>query len=235
MGAREAKVSLQDAIDSGQIVSIGQLLERATAEKLEVTRNGRDYLGLRGSDGRRFRVHFGFANDSRTHRPTSTPPQPEPKAVCNVRRSEGYWIYALTAHSPDGKRKACYIGQTVNLKRRFREHLRRNRPGHASFFESAASLACPGSIGGFDPSAGTCGAWPDAGRIVRCQSCAVLTASKKGNHARILDRRLNTGTRRTGCTAPPQEISSRGVGNRRWWHSLAAKAGRGRQGHQAAR
>ena len=35
MGAREAKVSLQDAIDSGQIVSIGQLLERATAEKLK--------------------------------------------------------------------------------------------------------------------------------------------------------------------------------------------------------
>lgn len=140
MGATEAKASLQEAIDSGQIVSIGQLLERATADKLEVTRNGRDYLGLRGSDGRRFRVHFGFANDSRMHGPISTPPQTEPKTVCNVCRSEGYWIYALTAHSQDGKRKACYIGQTVNLKRRFREHLRRNRPGHASFalFEWAA-------------------------------------------------------------------------------------------------
>ena len=48
-------------------------------------------------------------------------------------RPLGYWIYALTAHSHDGERKACYIGQTVNLKRRFREHLRRNRPGRSSY------------------------------------------------------------------------------------------------------
>ena len=71
MGAREAKASLQEAIDSGQIVSIAQLLERATADKLEVTRNGRDYLGLRGSDGRRFRVvprRFVWNLTARIHR-----------------------------------------------------------------------------------------------------------------------------------------------------------------------
>lgn len=134
MEAVEAKASLQAAIDSCQIASIRQLLDRVAADKLEVTRNGRDYLGLRGNDGRRFRVHFCFVNDSRAQRPAlPLLPPPRAKPVPDVRRTGGYWIYALTAHSRDGERKACYIGQTVNLKRRFREHLRRNRPGHASF------------------------------------------------------------------------------------------------------
>ncbi|WP_374590618.1 GIY-YIG nuclease family protein [Aquabacterium sp.] len=133
MEAVEAKASLQAAIDSCQIASMRQLLDRVAADKLEVTRNGRDYLGLRGNDGRRFRVHFSFVNESRTQKPAlPAPPLPESKAVCDVRRTGGYWIYALTARSSDGERKACYIGQTVNLKRRFREHLRRHRPGHAS-------------------------------------------------------------------------------------------------------
>lgn len=134
MGAVEAKASLQAAIDSRQIASMRQLLDRVAADKLEVTRNGRDYLGLRGNDGRRFRVHFCFVNDSRAQRPAlPVLPLPDSQTVRDVRRTGGYWIYALTAHSCDGERKACYIGQTVNLKRRFREHLRRHRPGHASF------------------------------------------------------------------------------------------------------
>ena len=44
-----------------------------------------------------------------------------------------YWIYALLAHSTkDDQRKACYIGQTANLERRMREHLKPPRPGRGS-------------------------------------------------------------------------------------------------------
>jgi predicted GIY-YIG superfamily endonuclease len=33
------------------------------------------------------------------------------------------WVYALTTCSHDGSKHACYIGKTVNLPRRMREHL----------------------------------------------------------------------------------------------------------------
>ncbi len=123
-----------------------QLLDRVAADRLDVTRNGTAYLGLRGRDGKRFRVHFSFPNESHRRSSTSlTPPQLAPREVRVVLPKAGYWIYALLAHSPDGERKACYIGQTVNLKRRFREHLRRDRPGRASsaLFEWAASEEAP--------------------------------------------------------------------------------------------
>jgi hypothetical protein len=139
MSVKEHKASLQAAIDSGQIGTMRQLLDRVTADELEVTRNGFDYLGLRRRDGRRFRVHFSFTNDSRSPRAAESP-RLELKMVRDVPHANGCWIYALIAHSRDGERKACYIGQTVNPKRRFREHLRRRCPGHASFalFEWAA-------------------------------------------------------------------------------------------------
>ena len=112
------KTRLQADISSGEINTKQKLLERAALLDLKVTRNGRDYVGLLGPDGKRFRVRFCFSDNTQSVSPE----------------------YPLTAHSRDGERKACYIGQTVNLKRRFREHLRRNRPGHASFalFEWAA-------------------------------------------------------------------------------------------------
>ncbi|WP_375167383.1 GIY-YIG nuclease family protein [Herbaspirillum huttiense] len=68
-------------------------------------------------------------------------PTPDPWNRTNVRRLRAHWIYSLTAYSRDGERKACYIGQTVNLIRRFREHLLRHRTGRTSFafFEWAAN------------------------------------------------------------------------------------------------
>lgn len=45
----------------------------------------------------------------------------------------GFWIYALTAHSQDGRRKACYVGQAARLAKRFRAHLHRKREGHGSY------------------------------------------------------------------------------------------------------
>lgn len=123
------KTRLQADISSGEINTKQKLLERAALLDLKVTRNGRDYVGLLGPDGKRFRVRFCFSDNTQS----VSPEYPADTDAAASIRPLGYWIYALTAHSPDGKRKACYIGQTVNLKRRFREHLRRNRPGHASF------------------------------------------------------------------------------------------------------
>jgi hypothetical protein len=123
------KTRLQADISSGEINTKQKLLERAALLGLKVTRNGLDYVGLLGPDGKRFRVRFGFSDDKQS----VSPKYPAETSATASIRPLGYWIYALIAHSHDGKRKACYIGQTVNLKRRFREHLRRHRPGHASF------------------------------------------------------------------------------------------------------
>lgn len=45
----------------------------------------------------------------------------------------GFWIYALLAHSKDGERKACYVGQAARITKRFREHFRQKREGHGSY------------------------------------------------------------------------------------------------------
>lgn len=42
-----------------EISSKQKLLERAALLGLKVTRNGRDYVGLLGPDGKRFRVRWG--------------------------------------------------------------------------------------------------------------------------------------------------------------------------------
>ncbi|EKN6008500.1 GIY-YIG nuclease family protein [Yersinia enterocolitica] len=65
--------------------------------------------------------------------------QPVSNRMRDSPRTDGYWIYALMAHSNDNQRKACYIGQTCNIKRRFREHLRhRIGRGSSPLFEWAA-------------------------------------------------------------------------------------------------
>ena len=123
------KTALQSEILRGQITTKQALLDRAAALGLVITRNGRDYLGLLGADGKRFRVHFRFsANVSPALAVT-----PEDGAPASEIRVRGSWIYALVACSSDGTRKACYVGQTVNLRRRFREHLLRPRPGRGSY------------------------------------------------------------------------------------------------------
>lgn len=123
------KTALQSEILRGQITTKQALLDRAAALGLVITRNGRDYLGLLGADGKRFRIHFRFsANVSPALAVT-----PEDGAPASEIRVRGSWIYALVACSSDGTRKACYVGQTVNLRRRFREHLLRPRPGRGSY------------------------------------------------------------------------------------------------------
>ncbi|WP_123583400.1 GIY-YIG nuclease family protein [Pseudomonas brassicacearum] len=124
--ARSLKASLQAAVATGELENKQQLLDRARDLGLTVTRNGADYVGLLCDSGQRFRIRFEL--------PSTCPVlanEVETKAYA-VARPSGYWIYSLIAHSRDGARKACYVGQTVNLKRRFREHLRRHRPGRCS-------------------------------------------------------------------------------------------------------
>lgn len=130
------KALLQTAISSGQIDTKQKLLERAIALGLAVTRNGRNYVGLLAPDGKRFRIRFEFADDVQLPSPERGRASTSAFAI----RSCGYWIYSLTAYSGDDSRKACYIGQAVNLRRRFREHLNRRYPNRASFelFEWAA-------------------------------------------------------------------------------------------------
>jgi len=133
MAVKSKKISLQSAIDAGQTLSRRQLLERVASEGLEVTRNGSNYLGLRDADGHRFRVRFAFADDAGLSNSVSQP-NSSFELIPNVSEARRHWIYALTAYSNDGLRKACYIGQTVNLRRRFREHLRRrHQSGRSSF------------------------------------------------------------------------------------------------------
>lgn len=45
----------------------------------------------------------------------------------------GFWIYALLAHSKDGERKACYVGQAARIAKRFGEHFRQKREGRGSY------------------------------------------------------------------------------------------------------
>jgi hypothetical protein len=127
------KTVLQQAIDTGEIADIRQLLDRVRVHGLEVTRNGRDYLGLRGDEGKRFRIHFSFENHTRAPRISRC-------AVAEV-GSEAptplrhIWIYALTAFSHDGSKRACYIGKTVDLPSRMQEHImvRNGERGRGSY------------------------------------------------------------------------------------------------------
>ncbi|PMV17582.1 MULTISPECIES: GIY-YIG nuclease family protein [unclassified Pseudomonas] len=123
--ALATKKSMQAALDSGEIKSREHLMEVAISYGLTVTRNGNDYAGFQCESGKRLRVHFQF-ND----RPPKVSRAPGPK----LRRiTTGYWIYALIAQSEDGDRRACYVGQAANPRRRFREHSNRQREGRGSY------------------------------------------------------------------------------------------------------
>jgi len=122
--ARALKRSLQAAIDSGEITSKEHLLSLASGYGLTITRNGKDYAGFRSESGKRLRVHFNYGD----HPPRKPKERKSRKSMLG-----GTWIYALIAHSQDGARKACYIGQTVNLRRRFKDHFMRPRFGYSSF------------------------------------------------------------------------------------------------------
>lgn len=82
------KTALQSEILRGQITTKQALLDRAAALGLVITRNGRDYLGLLGADGKRFRIHFRFsANVSPALAVT-----PEDGAPASEIRVRGSWI-----------------------------------------------------------------------------------------------------------------------------------------------
>lgn len=119
------KTSMQAAINSGEIVNREQLMALAASHGLTVTRDGRDYAGFQCESGKRLRVHFEF-ND----RP---PKEPKGKRPRLSKATTGIWIYASVAHSKDGARKACYVGQAVNLRKRFQDHLHRPREGRCSY------------------------------------------------------------------------------------------------------
>jgi predicted GIY-YIG superfamily endonuclease len=119
------KSSMQAAIDSGEIKNREHLMEVAASHGLTVTRNGSDYAGFQCESGKRLRVRFQF-NDS----PPKVPKAIGPKSP---KTKSGFWIYALTAHSKDCKRKACYVGQAANPAKRFREHFRSQREGRGSY------------------------------------------------------------------------------------------------------
>jgi len=121
--ARALKRTLQAAIDSGEITSKDLLLSRAAGHGLIVTRNGKDYAGFRCENGKRLRVHFNFGDHPPRKVKEPKPPKPQ---------LGGTWIYALTAHSSDGNRKACYVGQSVNPRQRFKDHLACRRAGYSS-------------------------------------------------------------------------------------------------------
>ncbi|MBK5003489.1 GIY-YIG nuclease family protein [Pseudomonas sp. S32] len=123
--AYELKRFIQAAIDAGTIQNREQLMTVATRHGLSVTRNGDDYAGFKLESGKRLRVHFQF-ND----RP---PKAPRAKGRRERKVTTGYWIYALVAQSKDGTRKACYVGQAADLRKRFFEHLHRQREGCCSY------------------------------------------------------------------------------------------------------
>ncbi len=49
-------------------------------------------------------------------------------------QDQSFWIYALITYSNVSNEKACYIGQTVNLMRRLKEHYKNNRVGKGSYY-----------------------------------------------------------------------------------------------------
>ncbi|WP_177411010.1 MULTISPECIES: GIY-YIG nuclease family protein [unclassified Pseudomonas] len=121
--AKRLKNTLQAAIDAGVIRTRQQLFDVATRNNLSVTRKGRDYAGFLCKSGKRLRVRFDFKDR----------PSPCPKPSLRRTQVTGYWIYALMAYSDDGTRKACYIGQTANLRKRLLEHFNRPREGRGSY------------------------------------------------------------------------------------------------------
>lgn len=122
---RALKILLQSDIDSNRIVSIDQLFEKIKDYNLTITRSGLNYVGLKPSGEKPFRVRFSFTNSLKTTRLKKIKHEPS--------RTDGCWIYALTAYSQNTLKKACYIGQTNNIIRRLKTHFQHNRPGKDAF------------------------------------------------------------------------------------------------------
>ncbi len=128
------KKLIQGKIDSGEISNYSELSELVESLNLEITRNGPNYLGLKPETGKRFRVRFSFPNPTRKGSPIKLRIQDSKSDTKFCRSETGCWIYALLAYNKSRTKKACYIGQTVNLRRRFREHYKNSRIGRGSYY-----------------------------------------------------------------------------------------------------
>ncbi|MCX4137198.1 GIY-YIG nuclease family protein [Paraburkholderia sp. SEWSISQ10-3 4] len=108
------------------------------AESLEVTRDGSTkegirYIGLRQPSGKRFRVYFNFGEPSECTFDSKCEAESRCKMAEGQLVGRPIWIYALHARCAFEEKKACYIGQTVDLTRRLREHYLHRRPERSSF------------------------------------------------------------------------------------------------------
>jgi hypothetical protein len=109
---RDVSAFLQRAVEAGEISTIEQLLAQVAERRLDVVRSVGGCITLKA--GRKtFRVWHNFAGWSQIAQSPVLP-------TVNQR----IWVYALTAFSCDGARRACYIGKTVDVPRRMREHIK---------------------------------------------------------------------------------------------------------------
>lgn len=125
--SREAKKILQAAIDDGTITTKPQLLACISENGWRITRNGQNYVGVLHRDGTRFRLRFEFGRLSNAQfSPAVLTELSQATMRSELRRNtvRNYWFYALLAHSEDQQQKVCYVGQTINLSRRLKEHIK---------------------------------------------------------------------------------------------------------------
>lgn len=129
------KKRAQDLINAGTLTCVESLREYVAQQGWTLTRAGAAYVGVKTKSGDRFRLFLPS----------------HPKAAAQGRlgpcgREFDFSIYALLAFSDDGK--AYYVGQTRNLRRRLREHVKRRDSGAASsaLFHWSAARGVPVGI-----------------------------------------------------------------------------------------
>jgi predicted GIY-YIG superfamily endonuclease len=132
--SKEAKVVLQGLLDGGSIASFAELLVYVNGCGWRLSRQGTHYLGIVHGDGKRFRVRFRFSNECLASADSALVQVSAESFHGDGTRSlneRSYLIYALIAWDQSGG-NICYVGQTVNFRRRMREHLKRRRLNRAS-------------------------------------------------------------------------------------------------------
>lgn len=129
--ARPEQILVQSLVDSGQIADMAQLLAFAEENGWTRARNGEHYITLLSKTGYRFRVYFQFENNL----PFANVPRKNRGSSGRISRAKnrtpGYWIYGLISYGAN-EAKACYIGQTTNPYKRFRDHVANRKQGYSS-------------------------------------------------------------------------------------------------------
>ena len=136
--ARAFKRILQADIDSGAVADHTAMFSRITERGFEVRRNGEDYVSFKDSDGLKARVYFSFENPTATRRNSLSMERRKQRH----RHAVGCYVYALVAISSSSV--AFYVGQTIRLDRRMRDHLRTAASDRSSgkLFEYACEHGC---------------------------------------------------------------------------------------------